>query len=117
MALTDGVVRQAGSRAGTTPLTRPAGWCGSSPARGQEVALPLQLARQAAAHRDRELHSALSLKHAREQRDGLRAQVVRGVDPRIYRPQAKAAVLSMTRQTHPSIRKIREVVPAILASL
>src|SRR5690606_11792721 len=47
----------------------------------------------------------LSLKEAREQRDDLRAQVARGVDPRIYRLQAKAAVLAAPLNTFAAVFK------------
>jgi len=47
----------------------------------------------------------LSLKDAREQRDDLRAQVRRGVDPRIHRLRCKAAALAAPSQTFNAVFK------------
>lgn len=47
----------------------------------------------------------MSLKEAREQRDDLRAQVARGVDPRIHRLQVKAAELAAPLNTFATVFK------------
>ncbi len=47
----------------------------------------------------------MSLKDAREQRDDLRAQVARGVDPRIHRLQVKAAELAAPLNTFATVFK------------
>lgn len=47
----------------------------------------------------------MSLKDAREQRDDLRAQVARGIDPRVHRLQVKAAELAAPMNTFASVFK------------
>lgn len=47
----------------------------------------------------------MSLKDAREQRDDLRSQVARGVDPRVHRLQVKAAELAAPLNTFASVFK------------
>lgn len=47
----------------------------------------------------------LSLKDARIERDGLRAQVARGVDPRVYRLQSRAAELAAPMNTFAAVCK------------
>lgn len=46
-----------------------------------------------------------SLKTAREQRDELRAQMTRGIDPRVYRLQSRAAALAAPSQTFNAVFK------------
>jgi len=48
----------------------------------------------------------MPLKAAREERDGLRAQVAQGVDPRIHRLQSKVATLVAPVQTFASVFKV-----------
>jgi len=48
----------------------------------------------------------MPLKAAREERDGLRAQVAQGVDPRIHRLQSKVATLAAPAQTFSSVFKV-----------
>ncbi|WP_200581056.1 integrase arm-type DNA-binding domain-containing protein [Kosakonia sp. S42] len=45
----------------------------------------------------------LSLKEAREHRDDLRAQIARGIDPRVYRLQCKAAALAAPLNTFETV--------------
>lgn len=48
----------------------------------------------------------MSLKDAREQRDDLRSQVARGVDPRVHRLQVKAAELAAPLNTFAYVFKV-----------
>jgi len=48
----------------------------------------------------------MPLKAAREERDGLRAQIARGVDPRIHRLQSKVATLAAPVQTFAAVFKV-----------
>jgi len=48
----------------------------------------------------------IPLKAAREQRDDLRAQVARGIDPRIHRLQSKVATLAAPTQTFAAVFKV-----------
>jgi len=48
----------------------------------------------------------MPLKAAREERDGLRAQVARGVDPRIHRLQSKVATLTAPTQTFAAVFQV-----------
>jgi len=48
----------------------------------------------------------MALETAREQRDDLRTQVARGVDPGIHRLQSKAATLAAPTQTFAAVFKV-----------
>jgi len=48
----------------------------------------------------------MPLKAAREERDALRAQIARGVDPRIHRLQSKVATLAAPTQTFAAVFKV-----------
>jgi len=48
----------------------------------------------------------IPLKAARDERDGLRAQIARGVDPRIHRLQSKVATLAAPIQTFAAVFKV-----------
>jgi len=48
----------------------------------------------------------MPIKAARKERDALRAQVARGVDPRIHRLQSKVATLAAPIQTFASMFKV-----------
>jgi len=105
MALTDAVVRQAKTTGKDYTLTDADGlilfvsgkgakkwhfrftWMGKQ----QRIAL--------------ESYPEMPLKAAREQRDGLRAQVARGIDSRIYRLKFKVATLVVPAQTFKTVFK------------